>query len=266
MSDIPKGQAASIFVSYRIKDTLQVADRLAVELRRVFGQDQVFFDRQTIEPGEIWPGRIEDAVKEAKVVLVLNGKQWLMVQDEDGRRRIDNKTDWVRREVEEALKIKGRVIPVLVDDASPVLAKALVDLPKMVKLASCQGAKLRTGDWDSNFNALVNLLKSKGLLVLAQQDDSGQNVDRARQAEQLISSYQLAIQQRWQELWCGDGTSDKPPFIDTQGLRLLLETTRLEQRHFLGVDPRGKNRLELTPQEALEILSTPRDLAYLREL
>ena len=231
MSDIPKGQAASIFVSYRIKDTLQAADRLAVELRRAFGKDQVFFDRRTIEPGEIWPGRIEDAVKEAKVVLVLIGKQWLTVQDEHGygRRRIDNHTDWVRREVEEALTIMGRVVPVLVDDASPVPAAALVDLPNMAKLASCHGAKLRTEDWDSDFNALVNLLKSKGLLVLAQQGDSGQNVDQARQAEQLISSYQLAIQQRWQELWSGDGTSNKPPFIDTQGLRLLLETNRPEQ-------------------------------------
>ncbi|MCY2977756.1 MAG: TIR domain-containing protein, partial [Planctomycetota bacterium] len=218
MSDISKGQAASIFVSYRIKDTLQAADRLAVELRRVFGQDQVFFDRRTIEPGEIWPDRIEDEVKRAAVVIVLIGKQWLTVQDEHGygRRRIDNHTDWVRREVEEALTIEGRVVPVLVDDASPVPAAALVDLPHMAKLASRQPAKLRTVDWDSDFNALVNLLKSKVLIVLK---------------DKLISSYQLAIQRQWQEQWSGNGdvTSDKPPFIDTQGLRLLLDTNRPEQ-------------------------------------
>ncbi|MCY2980339.1 MAG: TIR domain-containing protein, partial [Planctomycetota bacterium] len=217
-----------IFVNYRITDTLPTADRLAAELQRTFGKDQVFFDRRTIEPGEIWPGRIEDAVKRAAVVIVLIGKHWLTVQDAYGRRRIDNHTDWVRREVEEALTIKERVIPVLVDDASPVPVAALDNLPKMVNLADYQATELRTLKWDSDFNALVNLLESKGLQVL-EQGDSGQNVDRARQADKLVSSYQLAIQQRWRELWSGDGTSDKPPFIDTQGLRLLLETDRPEQ-------------------------------------
>ena len=53
MSGISKGQAASIFVSYRIEDTLLTADRLAAELQRTFGKDQVFFDRRTIEPGVI---------------------------------------------------------------------------------------------------------------------------------------------------------------------------------------------------------------------
>ena len=178
-----------------------------------------------------------------------------------GRRRIDNQTDWVRREVE----IEGRVVPVLVDDASPVPPAARFDLPNMAILASCQAAKLRTQEWDYDFNALVNLLKSKELLVLAQ-GDSGKHVDRARQPDRLISSYQRAIQQRWQELRYGDGTSDKPPFIDTQGLRLLLETNRPEQRNILGVDQRGKNRLECVPQEALEILSTPRVLWYQRKL
>ena len=182
MSGISKGQAASIFVSYRIEDTLQTADRLAAELQRTFGKDQVFFDRRTIEPGVIWPDRIEDAVKRAAVVLVLIGKQWLTVQDDYGRRRIDISTDWVRREVEEALTIEGRVVPVLVDEALPVPAEALVDLPSMVKLASCQAAKLRTKEWDSDFNALVNLLKSKVLIVLTQ-GDSDQNVDRARQKD-----------------------------------------------------------------------------------
>jgi hypothetical protein len=136
VSDISNGQSASIFVSYRIKDTLLKADRLAVEQRRAFGQDQVFFDRRTIEPGETWDDRIEGAVKGAKVVLVLIGKKWLTLQDEFeyGRRRMDNQTDWVRREVEEALKIDGRVVPMLVDDASPVPPAALVDLPSMVKL------------------------------------------------------------------------------------------------------------------------------------
>lgn len=88
----------------------------------------------------------------------------------------------------------------------------------------------------------------------------------ARLKDQLLSSLQLAIEKRWPQLWSGNGGGDKPPFIDTQGLRLLLETDRPEQRQFLGVDQRGKNRLELNSEEALEILSSPRILSYLPEL
>ena len=46
-----EGHTPSIFVSYRIADTLQIADRLAAELQRKFGVDEVFFDR---EDSKVW--------------------------------------------------------------------------------------------------------------------------------------------------------------------------------------------------------------------
>ncbi|MCP4408204.1 MAG: TIR domain-containing protein, partial [Gammaproteobacteria bacterium] len=91
-------QTPSIFVSYRIADTLPIADRLAAELQRTFGAGSVFFDRRTIEPGDTWDSDIETAVKGAAVVLVLIGRKWLTEQNEYGRRRLDVSGDWVRRE------------------------------------------------------------------------------------------------------------------------------------------------------------------------
>lgn len=61
---------------------LPVADRLAVELQRKLGADEVFFDRRTIEPGDAWPSRIESAVAVAAIVLVLVGRKWLTEQNE----------------------------------------------------------------------------------------------------------------------------------------------------------------------------------------
>jgi hypothetical protein len=111
VSNDTKDPAPSIFISYRIADTLQTADRLAVELKRKFGADQVFFDRRTIEAGDAWPERIQTTVKGAAVVVVLIGKEWLTEQDQYGRRRLDVTGDWVRREVEQALRNAGRVHP-----------------------------------------------------------------------------------------------------------------------------------------------------------
>ncbi|MEJ2405356.1 MAG: toll/interleukin-1 receptor domain-containing protein, partial [Candidatus Thiodiazotropha sp.] len=166
VSTNPARKTPSIFVSYRIADTLTIADRLAAELQRTFGAEAVFFDRRTIEPGDAWPSDIKTAVEESTVVLVLIGKKWLTEQNQYGRRRLDLPEDWVRREIEAALSSAGVVIPVLVDGASPPLAESLVDVPSIAELSSHQAAALRTADWDADFNALVEKLVARGLQVI----------------------------------------------------------------------------------------------------
>ncbi|MEM9387019.1 MAG: tetratricopeptide repeat protein [Pseudomonadota bacterium] len=155
----------SIFVSYRIADTLPTADRLALELQRRFGANEVFFDRRTVEPGDSWDSHIETAVKNASFVLVVIGKRWLTEQGEYGQRRLDMPGDWVRREVEEALVGHAEVIPVLVDGVSPPPAEAFGSVPSIASLAKCQGARLRVADWDTDFDALVRKLASSGLAM-----------------------------------------------------------------------------------------------------
>jgi hypothetical protein len=166
MSNTSEGQAPSIFVSYRIADTLHTADRLAAGLRLKFGANEVFFDHRTLEAGDTWDRRIETAVKDAAVVLVLIGKKWLTEQNEYGVRRLDVPGDWVRREVEAALVKEGRVVPVFVDDAAPPPKEAFANLSSIAALSSVHGTPLRARQWDTDFGALVDLLASKGLHVL----------------------------------------------------------------------------------------------------
>jgi hypothetical protein len=89
-------------------------DELMVEN---FDRERVFKDVDSIEPGEDFVERITAAVASCDVLLALIGPQWLTITDENGQRRLDNPRDYVRLEIETALKRKIRVIPILVSPA-----------------------------------------------------------------------------------------------------------------------------------------------------
>lgn len=194
MSISEKGQSPSIFISYRIADTLPLADRLAAELRQIFGDELVFFDRRSIEVGEIWDSRIEHAIQNAKIVLVLIGSKWLTVQNKYGKRRLDIENDWVRREVEIALSEEGRIFPVLVDDVSHLEKEAFHDLPSLMGLTRYQAIELRTKEWDGDIRRLVEHLKKGGLKAKSEDEYHHERQHLPGYLSRLIEKY------RWLKL------------------------------------------------------------------
>src|SRR4051794_26427863 len=106
-----------IFVSYRRQESSHLAGRLYDRLADRFGEDQVFIDVDTIEPGVDFAEEIFRAVASCKVLLAVIGSTWLTATDERGRRRLDDPDDIVRLEVGTALVRGVRVIPILVDGA-----------------------------------------------------------------------------------------------------------------------------------------------------
>src|SRR5215475_5959398 len=115
-----------IFISYRRSDSFDTARRLATELRREFGETNVFFDQTSAPPGTAWPDAIRVAAKKTHALLVVIGPKWLHAQDEkSGRRRLDIKDDWVRLEILTFLKRKKAtrsndllILPLLVNGAT----------------------------------------------------------------------------------------------------------------------------------------------------
>lgn len=194
MSNSEKSQSPSIFISYRIKDTLDSADRLATALQRIFGKEEVFFDHRTVEAGDKWDDRIESAVQNAKIILVLIGMQWLSVQDEKTRRRrLDIATDWVRREIEIALVPEGRVFPILVNGAK-LPSEEELDVASLNNLTRHQALLLRTVDWDNDINKLVDSLKARGLKALTEDKHHQDKQDLRGYLSRLIEKY------RWLKL------------------------------------------------------------------
>lgn len=110
-----------IFVSYRRSDAGGHAFRVFERLRDRFGEQYVFFDQDSIEPGDHFPDHIEKAIRSAAVVLVVIGPNWL---DELNERAANRQTDFVRHEVSIAVERKRstndqvEVIPLLVGDAT----------------------------------------------------------------------------------------------------------------------------------------------------
>lgn len=116
------------FISYRKDDTGHAAGRLGDELIRTFGRNRIFIDIVSIEAGEDFRVDIADAVANSSIMLVVIGRNWL--KDRAGRRRLNEVGDVLRLEVEQALQMEVRIVPVLVDDAEMPTPR---DLPESLQ-------------------------------------------------------------------------------------------------------------------------------------
>lgn len=106
-----------IFISYRRQETAYPAGWLYRELKERFGSEQIFKDVDNIDPGDDFYERIDEAVGSCAVLLALIGDQWVDAVDDEGARRLDDPQDFVRLEIEAALRRRVRVVPVLVTGA-----------------------------------------------------------------------------------------------------------------------------------------------------
>jgi hypothetical protein len=114
---MPDPVSGRVFISYRRQDSSSPAGRLYDRLADRLGDDHVFIDVDTIEPGLDFADVIAESVSTCEVLLAVIGPRWLTATDEDGRRRLDDPDDIVRVEITAALERNIRVIPVLVEGA-----------------------------------------------------------------------------------------------------------------------------------------------------
>ena len=108
----------SIFISYRRNDAGGYAARVHERLVGYFGPATCFFDLESIRHNEDFADRIDRALTTCDVVIAIVGPDWISIKDEQGRLRLQDPRDFVRREVAAALrKGSGTLFPVLVGGA-----------------------------------------------------------------------------------------------------------------------------------------------------
>lgn len=118
--------SGKIFISYRREDEPGFALALFVSLDQSFSAERLFMDVEGgIKAGEDFTRVLHRQVSECDVMLALIGRSWLKATDENGRRRLDNEHDFVRIEIESALKLGKLIIPVLLHKAEIPSANAL---------------------------------------------------------------------------------------------------------------------------------------------
>jgi hypothetical protein len=142
-----------VFINYRSEDSNCYGQLLYGELSRRFGPDLVFLDSASIPAGADFVDQLLGRVRAARVVLAVIGTRWLTAARPDGRRRIDDPGDWIRRELVAAFDAGVRVIPVLTDNAEmPTEADLPADL---ARLARCQYRRLRQRDGSGDLARLA---------------------------------------------------------------------------------------------------------------
>ena len=154
---MPAAPSGGIFISYRHQETSGLAGRLYDRLANEFGDDQVFMDVDTIQPGVDFAEAITQRVSTCQVLLAVIGLQWLTATDQEGHRRLDDPDDFVRLEIEAALQRDIRVIPILVDGTVMPQRQQLPD--SLAGLARRHAFTVRHGSFRSDIQQLVNKIR-----------------------------------------------------------------------------------------------------------
>jgi hypothetical protein len=151
---------ARIFICYRREDAAGHAGRLRDRLAGVFGDSQVFLDIDQVKIGEDFVERMTSVVTSCRAVLIVIGRRWLACEDVHGRRRIDDPDDYVRVEIEAALRRAPPIVivPVLVHGATMPRED---DLPPELRTLSRRTALVAPDErWHSEIDRLIESLES----------------------------------------------------------------------------------------------------------
>lgn len=147
-----------IFINYRRGDHEDVVRQLYDRLEQHFGEDQVFRDVASIVPGQRYPDTLRERVADCEVLLVVVHRGWADARGATGERRLDDETDWVRREIDQALHTGKTVIPLLLDGAEPPRPD---QLPEPIRdLAHRNAQSLRAARHDSDLAELIAVLET----------------------------------------------------------------------------------------------------------
>lgn len=151
----PGKRANQIFISYRRDDSAAVTGRIYDRLLQKFGRDVIFKDVDSIPLGVNFRKHLDSIISECAVVLVVIGDRWVGIQDESGRPRLDDPRDFVRIEIESALRREIPVVPLLVHNAEVPDEESLPE--SLRELADRNGMSI---GHDPHFHSDINRLIS----------------------------------------------------------------------------------------------------------
>jgi formylglycine-generating enzyme required for sulfatase activity len=145
---------SKILISYRREDSADVTGRIYDRLVEQFGREEVFVDVESMPFGVDFRTYLDELVAKCDVFLAVIGPDWKGMTDGQSKTRIEDPKDFVRIEIESALKRAIPLIPVLVRGASIPPAE---QLPKSIQeLPYRHGLAIRSGrDFHRDMDLLI---------------------------------------------------------------------------------------------------------------
>lgn len=179
---------ANVFISYRRMDSPAYAGWLYDVLADEIGASHVFRDVDAIEPGLDFHEILQANVEKCDVFLAIIGPKWLAGEG-GGAARLFDENDFVRVEIEAALKRNIRVIPVLVDGAVMPSEKDLPDSLRPLarrNAVSVSHARFRT-DSSVILRAISKIASEK------QEKTAAERIDRSRSKQEGLGALKSKV-------------------------------------------------------------------------
>ena len=151
---------SKILISYRHEDSADVTGRVYDRLIQHFRQGAIFKDVDSIPLGVDFRIYLDAQVAKCEVFLAVIERDWMKKRGSKGKSRLDDPGDFVRIEIESALKRQIPVIPVLVSGASIPLAERLP--ASLQNLSYRHGIAVRPDpDFHRDMDRLIEYLKQQ---------------------------------------------------------------------------------------------------------
>ena len=152
-----------VFISYRSSDGADKATALARDLDALFGQAQVFLDKEDLPAGSRWRDEIARRLSDAPILLVLVTPSYLGALDASGQRCIDRDDDPVRDELASAVAANAHIIPLMCDGVTQTPPESSLP-PPFDQLSERTWRHLRAYDWREDLARLADDLRAMGLV------------------------------------------------------------------------------------------------------
>lgn len=143
-----------VFLSYRREDSTFAVGRIRERMVNILGKDSVFQDID-IPLGSDFRHIIDREVAQCDVLIAVIGSQWLSILQS----RAEDINDYVRLEIESAIKHDVKIIPVLL---SPATTPSEDELRESIrKISNLQNFTVRPDpEFNSSLDALLDRMAS----------------------------------------------------------------------------------------------------------
>src|SRR6478609_1073878 len=146
-----------IFICYRRVDAEYAAGALGRELREVFGDGQVFRDKEDFGVGKSWRAQALHEIDRDAVLVLLIGRSW---SNASAPRRLEDSDDPVRTELLDARQDGAAIIPILLEDVDMPTPAELP--PALHWLCDLTARHLRDADWRYDLDKIFASIEGLG--------------------------------------------------------------------------------------------------------